>query len=272
MCGLHQQYRSFDAHLATVHKERGDGQEKPAGGTTPSLLRPRDIRTCFGPPEERERTERGDHPIITLAPGVVHGLPMSRERAAFVMMRVEAGMAVRSVQGPALRQFLGLCGDAGGSRFVRDRATERADTLTLARFLREETLERLAHRDMTIITDGRKWGRFSYCPYLVWFVDLDDDAKLFLLNLFAYKSATSSQLGTDLSRSTRVLLAVKARPKAGCTDNCSNLLRAIKKLLLTLGGDDLLQLLQMSGGIHTSLLVPDDLAKGSRMSPSTCGG
>jgi hypothetical protein len=63
------------------------------------------------------------------------------------------------------------------------------------------------------------------------------------------------------------LLAMKARPREGCTDNCSNLLRAFKKLLLTLGGDDLLQQqqqqqLQMSCGIHTSLLVLDDLAKG----------
>jgi hypothetical protein len=56
ICGLPQQYRSFDAHLATAHRERGDGQEKPAGGTTPSLPHPRDIRACFGPPEQRERT------------------------------------------------------------------------------------------------------------------------------------------------------------------------------------------------------------------------
>jgi hypothetical protein len=101
-----------------------------------------------------------EQPIITLAPGVVHGLPMSRERAAFVMMRVETGTAIRCLQGPAMRQFLSLCGDASGSRFVQDRATERADTLTLARFLQEQTLERLAHRDITIITDGRKLGRF----------------------------------------------------------------------------------------------------------------
>jgi hypothetical protein len=92
-------------------------------------------------------------------------------------------------------------------------------------------------------------------------VDVDGAAKLFLLNLFAYKSATSAQLGTDLSRLTRDLLTVKARPRAGCTDNCSNVLRAIKKLLLAVGGADLLQLLHLSCAIHTSLLVLDDLAK-----------
>jgi hypothetical protein len=100
-----------------------------------------------------------DQPIITVAPGVIHGLPVSRERAAFVMMGVETEAAIRCVQGPAMRQCLGMRGDAGGSRFVRDRATERADALTLARFLREQALERQAHRDNTIITGGRKRGR-----------------------------------------------------------------------------------------------------------------
>jgi hypothetical protein len=76
-------------------------------------------------------------------------------------------------------------------------------------------------------------------------VDVDGAAKLFLLNLLAYKSATSAQLGTDLSRSIRDLLAVKACPRAGCTDTCSSMLRATKKLLLAVGGAALSQPLQL---------------------------
>ena len=89
---------------------------------------------------------------------------------------------------------------------------------------------------------------------------IDGRPRLFLLKMFAYSSATSARITKDFCVATRNLIESKARPRAGCSDNCPNVVKAIKEVVLALGPDPL-RLLQLSCTIHTSILILLDLMK-----------
>jgi hypothetical protein len=74
-------------------------------------------------------------------------------------------------------------------------------------------------------------------------------------------SAKSKDLCSDICQATRDLLTAGARPRAGCSDNCRNVVKAIAQVVIALGSEDLLRLLQLSCAIHTELLTLVDLRK-----------
>jgi hypothetical protein len=57
------------------------------------------------------------------------------------------------------------------------------------------------------------------------------------------------------------LVIAKARPRAGCTDNCQRVVKAILRVVFALNGSDGMYLLQLSCGLHTSNLIIPDLRK-----------
>jgi hypothetical protein len=73
-----------------------------------------------------------------------------------------------------------------------------------------------------------------------------------LLNLFAYKSATTKAILADFERASGAVLGVKAKLRRGSTDNCRNLVKAIEQFVLAVDNGELVRLLQLSCGVHTS--------------------
>jgi hypothetical protein len=267
--------KSYWLHKQMCHKPAGGARVGPPLEDSPIALAfaaPR-AATTPGPIDGRHPAEPADE--ITDEPDVLREVPAERTehalaelppnelriseiRAAHVMMQVEGGAALVAAEGPARRAF--------ERRFMKpgvalDRRTQRGDRIEVARYLRAESLRRIAHRSVTLVTDGRKWGKLSYYPYLVWYIDDAGRAQMELLNLFAYKSATAKAIRADFERASLAVLAMKAKIRAGTTDNCRNIVSAVEQFALKLDDGELLKLLQLSCGVHTSNLVFADVEK-----------
>ena len=88
---------------------------------------------------------------------------------------------------------------------------------------------------------------------------------LFLLDFFAYESATGIAIAKDLERNMRELALIGANTRAFTTDNCANLSKAFKHL-----ADRLQQEFQSRTGAgvihircvsHATLLALNDLIR-----------
>jgi hypothetical protein len=220
--------KSFSLDKALCHKQSGGAPDRSpiamafAGPEAAgSRLQRRSPTAAVGSaPPLVEPTEE-----LAAEPDVLHDVPpegpalgappnelkISEVRAAHVMMQVESGAALVAAEGPCRRSF--------ERRFLKlgvplDRMTQRGDRLEVARYLRTESLNRIACRSVTLITDGRKWGRLSYYPYLVWYINDAGRAQLELLNFFAYTSAKANAIRADFERTSLALLAKKAKIRA----------------------------------------------------------
>jgi hypothetical protein len=144
-----------------------------------------------------------------------------------------------------------------------DRATARQDTIRAAEISRRKLVAYVRGRNVFVITDGRKFaGRQSY-PFLVSTSGDDGRAVLFLIDFFGYDSATGSSIAKDLERPLRELAENGANTRSVTTDNCSNLVVALRRL-----AESLLRQVQCSAGVgvihnrcadHTALLALDDV-------------
>jgi hypothetical protein len=171
---------------------------------------------------------------------------MSGTRFSYVLKRVDGASAVSRVEGAAERFF--------NKHYVigsvpTDAHVEREDTIQAAEIIRQKIGFYLRGRDVFVITDGRKFGGVQTYPFLVSVFGDDGMAKLFLLDFFSYPSATGAAIAADMERPIRELAMIGANTRSLTTDNCSNLVAALKRLVENLKREA--QSKSGSGVIHT---------------------
>jgi hypothetical protein len=144
-----------------------------------------------------------------------------------------------------------------------DRATARQDTIRAAEIIRRKLVAYLRGRNVYVITDGRKFGGKQSYPFLVSTSGDDGRAELFLIDFSGYQSATGALIAKDIKRPMRELAQIGANTRTVTTDNCSNLVAALRRL-----AERLLREMQSATGAgvihtrcadHTALLALDDV-------------
>jgi hypothetical protein len=148
-------------------------------------------------------------------------------RFAQTLKRVEAGSSVNQTRGPAERFFNDFFVTGAVSS---DPASARADAMAAAGIIRRTPVDSLRGRNVFVITDGRKHNERQIYPFLVSAVNDQGQPMLFLLDCFSYSSATGAAIAKDLERPMQELALIGANTRAITTDNCANLLKALRHL------------------------------------------
>jgi hypothetical protein len=131
--------------------------------------------------------------------------------------------------------------------------------------IRIKFVEYMRGRNVFLITNGRKYGGRQSYPFLVSTFSDEGTGNAVSFGLFSYPSATGMAIAKDLERPLRELALIGANTRAITTDNCANLLKALKCL-----SEQLRQEFQSQTGPgvihnrcvdHSALLALDDVIR-----------